>query len=620
MESINSPTTVATNNLKDRIPDIATTKLQSPPMMAMPTETRGIARAHSEGRGQFDRSSSLPDPDTLEDHLDNNSSVDGLTSKDDIDAHCGARRRETLADFKGKLSIKGSTRNLLGRMDDAQLNVARGQFQRIKKERSQRGLDMGTRGRRPSSKQLVDTDCGSGRDTGSRLSGDGESSRCSGRVSNSSRRSSDESLDDGDVILEGEGGKLKSIKRDLKKQGSRNLSQSLTGASAMLGGSLKKLEEDLELSDDDEDFDVHNVEQLESPKSVKADRKRMSQSAGADAYDLRHEMDSTSSDESSDEGDDALDDKLREFDEVKAAKADRRRMSKSLGTLQTELGNISLSDDEDEEEESKFHQGPKRMSQMLEGFDAVNDIADKTFERIVKRNATADAAPSLPQATNTSLPEPAGERRRSQRRSGMRSMSGTSGSGLWKPLSSNQQDPELGEDGKKDEETKEENKNGRSSGIGNLWNKLTNSFTAGQPTTLDQLPTAPQDKDKRKQPKKHITGATYFRRGKRKANKCQFLQAVALYNFALVRQREEHGENSIDCGTTLNEIGVCWMMLGERYPALTAFEEALYIRQKAFGDGAMEVAETTNNIWMILHEERCEMETMMQEGDEAEED
>jgi len=631
MESINSPTTVATNNLKDRIPDIATTKLQSPPMMAMPTEN-----ACSKGSGQFNRSSSLPDPDTLEDHLDNNSSVDGLTSKDDIDAHCGARRRETLADFKGKLSIKGSTRNLLGRMDDAQLNVARGQFQRIKKERSQRGLDMGTRGRRPSSKQLADTDCGSGRDTGSRLSGDGESSRCSGRVSTSSRRSSDESLDDGDVILEGEGGKLKSIKRDLKKQGSRNLSQSLTGASAMLGGSLKKLEEDLELSDDDEDFDVHNVGQLESPKSVKADRKRMSQSAGADAYDLRHEMDSTSSDESSDEGDDALDDKLREFDEVKAAKADRRRMSKSLGTLQTELGNISLSDDEDEEEESKFHQGPKRMSQMLEGFDAVNDIADKTFERIVKRNATADADPSLPQATNTSFPEPESQRRRSrrrgmmatsgssrrERRSGMMSTSGASGAGSWKPLSSNQQDPELGEDGKKEEEgeTKEENKSGRSSGIGNFWNKLTTSFNAGQPTTLDQLPTSSQDKDKRKQPKKDITGATYFRRGKRKANKCQFLQAVALYNFALVRQREEHGENSIDCGTTLNDIGVCWMMLGERYPALTAFEEALYIRQKAFGDGAMEVAETTNNIWMILHEEHCEMETMMDEGDEAEED
>ena len=71
------------------------------------------------------------------------------------------------------------------------------------------------------------------------------------------------------------------------------------------------------------------------------------------------------------------------------------------------------------------------------------------------------------------------------------------------------------------------------------------------------------------------------------ADKCRFLEAVALYNFALVRQREDLGEDHLDCGTTLNEIGVAWMMLGERYPALTALEEALYIRQKALGDGAM---------------------------------
>ncbi len=46
----------------------------------------------------------------------------------------------------------------------------------------------------------------------------------------------------------------------------------------------------------------------------------------------------------------------------------------------------------------------------------------------------------------------------------------------------------------------------------------------------------------------------------------------------------------------------------------TAFEEALYIRQKALGPGALEVAETTNNIWMILHEQRCEMEEEMNNG------
>jgi hypothetical protein len=39
---------------------------------------------------------------------------------------------------------------------------------------------------------------------------------------------------------------------------------------------------------------------------------------------------------------------------------------------------------------------------------------------------------------------------------------------------------------------------------------------------------------------------------------------------------------------------------------MTAFEEALYIMQKRLGDGAEEVAEVTNNIWMVLHEQREE--------------
>ena len=115
---------------------------------------------------------------------------------------------------------------------------------------------------------------------------------------------------------------------------------------------------------------------------------------------------------------------------------------------------------------------------------------------------------------------------------------------------------------------------------------------------------------------KELSPGTYFRKGKKRAAKCQFLQAVALYNLALMKQREQLGENHIDCGTTLNEIGVCWMMLGERYPALTAFEESLFIRQKHLGDGAMEVAEVTNNIWMILHEERCETEQQYDDDDD----
>lgn len=111
--------------------------------------------------------------------------------------------------------------------------------------------------------------------------------------------------------------------------------------------------------------------------------------------------------------------------------------------------------------------------------------------------------------------------------------------------------------------------------------------------------------------RRQLDGRSYFRKGRRKAEKCEFLKAVALYNLALVRQREELDEDHVDCATTLNEIGVCWMMLGERYPALSAFEEALYIRQKKLGVGAMETAETTSNIWQVLHEERSEGEQLV---------
>ena len=56
------------------------------------------------------------------------------------------------------------------------------------------------------------------------------------------------------------------------------------------------------------------------------------------------------------------------------------------------------------------------------------------------------------------------------------------------------------------------------------------------------------------------------------------------------------------------------MMLGERYPAMSAFEEALYIMQKNLGDGAEEVAEVTNNIWMVLHEQREEARMAQHDG------
>ncbi|KAL7475836.1 hypothetical protein ACHAW6_001736 [Cyclotella cf. meneghiniana] len=141
-----------------------------------------------------------------------------------------------------------------------------------------------------------------------------------------------------------------------------------------------------------------------------------------------------------------------------------------------------------------------------------------------------------------------------------------------------------------------------------MWDAVKNSFIhplflEGQSQTNIVKPRIPVCEPDRK-----ISGGRYFRKGKSKAEKGLFLDAVALYNFALMRQREDLGEDHADCGATLNEIGLAWMMLGERFSALTAFEEALYIRQKSFGDGAKEVADTTNNIWMVLHEQRLELE------------
>ena len=91
---------------------------------------------------------------------------------------------------------------------------------------------------------------------------------------------------------------------------------------------------------------------------------------------------------------------------------------------------------------------------------------------------------------------------------------------------------------------------------------------------------------------------------------------MALFNFALTRQREERGEDHVDCGTTLNEIGVCWMLLGERDLALTAFEEALYIREQSLSMEAVEVAETASNIQSLLNEKKSGLEATMEEGDE----
>ena len=57
------------------------------------------------------------------------------------------------------------------------------------------------------------------------------------------------------------------------------------------------------------------------------------------------------------------------------------------------------------------------------------------------------------------------------------------------------------------------------------------------------------------------------------------------------------------------------MILSKQYLALSAYEEALYIRQKHLGNEAVEMAKTTNDIWMILHEEQCELMEKEEHGE-----
>ena len=69
--------------------------------------------------------------------------------------------------------------------------------------------------------------------------------------------------------------------------------------------------------------------------------------------------------------------------------------------------------------------------------------------------------------------------------------------------------------------------------------------------------------------------------------------ALKLYNEMLTVKRKKLGENHLDCGIILNDIGVVLMQMGENLPALTALKEALYIRKKALEVDASEVVETS---------------------------
>jgi len=274
---------------------------------------------------------------------------------------------------------------------------------------------------------------------------------------------------------------------------------------------------------------------------------------------------------------------------------DERRMSKSLDGFNGITGHDYsqyLSDSDSDEDGSTLDDRKVASARKPEYFKAMERGLTKLHEQDEEDKKSDEGCDGEEEQLNHTP----SRRARTQRRAPLlsNSMGPVTSHSKWKPLSRPSVDENDNENAQ--EKKKEETEAGTGAGgIGGLWNNFKKTLSGGS-GPVEATP---------KEPTK-VDGGKYFRRGKRRAEKCQFLEAVALFNFALVRQREELGKNHIDCARTLNEIGLCWMMLGERYPAMTAFEEALYILQKHLGDGAEEVAEVTNNIWMVLHEQREE--------------
>ena len=85
-------------------------------------------------------------------------------------------------------------------------------------------------------------------------------------------------------------------------------------------------------------------------------------------------------------------------------------------------------------------------------------------------------------------------------------------------------------------------------------------------------------------------------------------EALALYNRCLIMQREALGKDHVMVARTLHDIGLCLTALDQSFPALTALEEALWIRQQRLGPGDPAVAETTTALWKLLSHERHRIE------------
>lgn len=92
-----------------------------------------------------------------------------------------------------------------------------------------------------------------------------------------------------------------------------------------------------------------------------------------------------------------------------------------------------------------------------------------------------------------------------------------------------------------------------------------------------------------------------YKLGTLEAERGRHRHALKHLNECMVLQRENLGDDDTpEAARTLNAIGVVLSEIGEDFAALTALEEALYIRQTVQGPGHEDGAETLSNLTHLL--------------------
>ena len=92
-----------------------------------------------------------------------------------------------------------------------------------------------------------------------------------------------------------------------------------------------------------------------------------------------------------------------------------------------------------------------------------------------------------------------------------------------------------------------------------------------------------------------------YKLGTLEAERGRHRHALKNFNECLVLQRDNLGDDDTpEAARTLNAIGVVLSEIDEDFAALTALEEALYIRQTVQGPGHEDAAETLSNLTNLL--------------------